>query len=68
MAAGLMSRNEGTVDRVLRVIVGIGLLSLTVVGPKTMWGYIGLIPLITGLIGTCPIYTIFGMRTCPLKN
>ncbi len=68
MAAGLMSRNEGTVDRVLRVIVGIGLLSLTVVGPKTMWGYIGHIPLITGLIGTCPIYTIFGMRTCPLKN
>jgi hypothetical protein len=68
MAAGLMSRNEGTVDRVLRVILGIGLLSLTVVGPKTMWGYIGLIPLITGVIGTCPIYTIFGMRTCPLKN
>ena len=68
MAAGLLSRNEGTVDRVLRVIIGITLLSLTVVGPKTMWGYIGLIPLITGLIGTCPIYTIFGMRTCPLKN
>ena len=56
--------NEGAIDRLLRIIVGIGLISLVFVGPKTDWGWIGLVPLITGLIGWCPIYAIFGLRTC----
>lgn len=64
MAFGMLSTNEGTADRVIRVIVGVGLLSLTVVGPKTLWGYIGLIPLITGLVGTCPLYMVLGIKTC----
>lgn len=63
-----MPRNEGTLDRALRIIVGLVLLSLVFVGPKTMWGLIGLIPLITGLIGYCPLYQILGMNTCPIKK
>jgi len=59
--------NEGTADRVLRIVAGIVGLSLTVIGPKTSWGLFGLIPLVTGLAGTCPLYTIFGLSTCPAK-
>lgn len=62
-----MLANVGTLDRVLRVVVGLGLLSLVFVGPQTPWGWIGLVPLITALIGYCPAYSIFGIRTCPLK-
>lgn len=63
-----MPRNEGTLDRILRIIVGLVLLALIFVGPKTMWGLIGLIPLLTGLIGYCPLYQIFGLNTCPTKK
>lgn len=63
-----MSRNEGTFDRVLRVIVGLALLSLVFIGPQTLWGLIGLVPLITGLVGICPVYSMLGIRTCPMKN
>lgn len=62
-----MSRNEGNIDRILRVIVGIILLSLVFVGPKTAWGWIGVIPLVTGLVGTCPIYSLLGINSCPRK-
>jgi hypothetical protein len=61
-------KNEGTVDRVLRVIVGIVLLSLVVIGPQTLWGLVGLVPLLTGLLGFCPIYKLLGLNTCPLKS
>jgi hypothetical protein len=60
-----MQRNEGTIDRALRIIAGLGILSLVFVGPQTPWGWIGLVPLVTGLIGVCPVYSIFGIRTCP---
>lgn len=63
-----MTRNEGKIDRILRVIVGLALLSIVFVGPQTMWGLIGIVPLATGLIGTCPIYSIFGIRTCAIKS
>lgn len=63
-----MLRNEGTLDRALRIIVGLILLSLIFIGPKTMWGLVGLVPLITGLLGSCPLYQIFGFSTCPLKK
>ena len=63
-----MSRNEGTIDRVLRVVLGLILLSLVFVGPQTPWGWIGVVPLVTGLIGFCPIYKIVGLSTCPLKK
>jgi hypothetical protein len=60
--------NEGTVDRAGRVTVGVALLSLVVVGPQTMWGLVGAVPLLTGLVGTCPIYSIFGISTCSIKK
>lgn len=59
----ILPTNEGTVDRALRVIVGLGLLATYFVGPKTGLGLIGLVPLATGLIGSCPLYTVFGFRT-----
>jgi len=63
-----MRTNEGTVDRVLRVVVGAGVLSLAFVGPQTPWGYLGLIPLLTGLVGFCPAYALLGISTCPAKK
>jgi hypothetical protein len=60
--------NENAVDRSLRIAVGLAILSLTVVGPETMWGLVGLVPLFTGLIGSCPAYTLLGISTCPLKK
>ncbi|MCV2888004.1 YgaP family membrane protein [Ruegeria aquimaris] len=63
-----MTRNEGTLDRAARIILGLILLSLTVVGPQTMWGLIGIVPLLTGLVGSCPLYSILGISTCPLKK
>lgn len=59
-----MTRNEGTVDRLLRIIVGLVLIALVFVGPRTAWGWIGVIPLLTGLVGTCPIYSVLGIQTC----
>ncbi|WP_248885737.1 YgaP family membrane protein [Acidithiobacillus acidisediminis] len=60
--------NEGGLDRAIRVIVGVILLALVFVGPHTPWGWIGLVPLLTGLIGWCPAYSLLGMRTCPLRR
>jgi hypothetical protein len=63
-----MLRNEGTLDRALRVILGLILLSLVFIGPQTLWGLIGLVPLATGLMGYCPLYQIIGLNTCSLKK
>ncbi len=60
--------NEHPLDRIVRVVVGIVLLSIAFAGPKTPWGYFGLIPLVTGLVGSCPIYTLFGLSTCPFER
>jgi len=62
-----MSCNVGTIDRVLRVILGVALLSLVFVGPQTLWGLVGLVPLITGLVRFCPAYGITGISTCGNK-
>ena len=64
----LFPRNEHTVDRALRIVLGLGLLSLAVAGPQTPWGYIGVVPLVTGLLGSCPLYTVFGLSTCPIAK
>lgn len=64
----LMPMNEGTIDRVLRVALGVGLISLFFFGPQTVWGLVGLVPLLTGLVGSCPIYTALGLSTCPVKQ
>ncbi|MDE2301940.1 MAG: DUF2892 domain-containing protein [Sphingomonadales bacterium] len=60
-----MTRNSGTIDRALRIIVGVVLLALVFVGPKTGWGWIGLVLIVTGLVGFCPVYSLLGIRTCP---
>jgi hypothetical protein len=59
--------NEGTLDRALRIVLGLVLLSLTFLGPKTAWGWLGIIPLVTGLVGFCPLYRILGMSTCRMR-
>lgn len=56
-------KNVGGIDKTLRIVVGIGLLSLVFVGPKTLWGLIGLVPLLTGLTGWCPLYDVLRIRT-----
>jgi hypothetical protein len=60
--------NEGTIDRVLRVVVGLGLISLAFIGPHSPWGWVGVVPLATGLAGFCPLYTLLGISTCPAKK
>jgi hypothetical protein len=57
--------NEGTLDRVVRIILGLGILSLAFIGPRTPLGYVGVVPLVTGLIGFCPLYRLIGLNTCP---
>jgi len=59
---------EHPIERVLRVVVGLVLLSLVFVGPKTPWGWIGLVLLVTGATGLCPLYTLLGISTCPRKT
>lgn len=60
-------KNVGTLDRALRIIVGLVVLSLVFFGPQTPWGWIGVVPLVTALVGYCPAYSLFGLRTCPIK-
>jgi hypothetical protein len=60
--------NEGTLDRGIRVVVGLAVLSLAFIGPRTPLGYLGAVPLLTGLIGFCPAYRLFGLSTCPMKH
>ena len=59
-----MRTNVGMFDRWLRIAAGLVILSLGFVGPRSNWGWLGLIPLLTGLVGTCPMYQIFGWSTC----
>jgi len=68
MLTKLFPDNEHKVERVLRVVVGLGVLSLVFVGPQSPLGLLGIVPLATGLIGSCPIYTILGISTCSLKK
>lgn len=65
--ANLLATNEHPAERVLRIVLGLGILSLAFIGPKTAWAYLGIVPLATGLLGSCPLYTLFGWSTCPLK-
>ena len=60
----MFNRNIGSVDRVLRLVVGIALLAMVFVGPKTPWGWIGAVLIVTALISFCPLYRLFGIRTC----
>ena len=59
-----MFKNIGNVDRAVRIAVGLLLIALVFVGPRTPWGWIGLVPLVTAFIGFCPAYRLLGIRTC----
>ncbi len=59
-----MKVNESDMERVVRVLAGLIILSLVFVGPQSWWGLIGLVPLVTGLAGNCPVYSILGISTC----
>ena len=63
-----MKVNEGVIDRAVRILLGLALISLVYVGPKTAWGWIGLLPLATGIIGFCGLYALLGIKTCPMKR
>lgn len=56
--------NVGMIDRILRILVGVALIALVFVGPQTPWGWVGLIPLLSGLAGRCPAYSLLGFNTC----
>lgn len=63
----LLPVNEHMVERVARVAAGLTLIGLAWQGTIGVWGYLGAIPLLTGLIGSCPVYTILGISTCPYR-
>jgi hypothetical protein len=63
-----MKANVGTIDRVLRVVGGLVLIGLAVSGKVGLWGYIGVVPLLTGLFRFCPVYPLIGLNTCPMEK
>lgn len=63
----MLKKNVGNMDRVFRVILGIGLIALVFVGPQTVWGWVGVIPLLTAFVGSCPLYALLGVNSCPTK-
>jgi len=63
-----MTRNVGAIDRAFRIILGLALISLVFWGPQTPWGWIGLVPLLTGLVRWCPLYSLVGLNTCKARG
>jgi len=63
-----MKQNVGSIDRSIRIVAGIGLISLVFIGPQTVWGWIGVVPLATALIGWCPPYALLGINTCGTRS
>ena len=63
-----MKINEATWDRAVRVVAGLLLIGLTATGKIGMWGYVGVVPLITGIVGHCPMYSVLGINTCSLHR
>jgi hypothetical protein len=60
--------NEGGIDRILRIVAGLVLLGLTLTGNIGVWGWIGVVLLATGALGWCPLYSVLGLNTCPMKS
>jgi len=63
-----MKSNVGGIDRILRIVLGLGLIGLAATGTVGLWGWLGAVPLATGLVGWCPPYALLGLSTCPVKN
>ena len=64
----MMAINVGRADQMVRVVTGLTLMTLAATGVIGVWGWIGVVPLLTGLVGACPAYKLLGMNTCPMKN
>ena len=60
----IMKNNIGNIERIVRIVVGAGIMSLAVIGPQSLWALLGAIPLVTGLVGWCPPYALLGISTC----
>ena len=63
-----MSANVGGIDKILRIVIGASLILLAVTGKVGWWGYIGIVPLLTGLTGRCALYSMLGINTCPMNK
>lgn len=63
-----MKTNVGGIDRILRAVIGLGLIALTLAGTIGVWGWIGVVPLLTAALGFCPLYTVLGFSSCPMKK
>ena len=64
----MFKTNVGGIDRVLRIVLGLVLIGLTLAGTIGAWGWIGIVPVLTGALSTCPLYTVLGLNTCPMKK
>ncbi|MBX3633043.1 MAG: DUF2892 domain-containing protein [Simplicispira sp.] len=63
-----MKTNVGNLDRILRIVAGLLLIALAATGTIGLWGWIGIVPLATGLVGSCPAYSLLGIKTCPMQR
>ena len=63
-----MKMNVGNIDRILRGVAGLALIALAATNTVGIWGYIGVVPLLTGTFKFCPAYSMFGMNTCPMEK
>jgi hypothetical protein len=64
----MFKNNVGGIDRIARIVIGLALIGLTLAGQIGAWGWIGVLPLLTGALGTCGLYTVLGISTCPMKK
>ena len=64
----MFKNNVGGIDRIARIVLGLVLIGLTLAGQIGVWGWIGVVPLLTAALGTCPLYTILGFSSCPMKK
>lgn len=66
--AGILSVNEHPMERIARVVLGVALIGLALTGTFGAWAYIGVVPLVTGVVGNCPLYSVLGISTCPTRT
>ena len=68
MQTAILKQNVGPVDRAIRATLGLALVAIAIFGTNAPWGYLGLIPLATALLGSCPLYSVLGISTCPRQG
>ena len=64
----MFKSNVGGIDRILRIVIGLALIATTLTGTIGVWGWIGVVPLLTAALGSCPLYSVLGLSTCPMKK